>query len=170
MKKNSKNKFESSVGSKVTRKPASRGGKGAKKGRKKHPKLKKFFIINFLLIVLLMLVAIGIFCGIFFSDKFALSKEDLLLSNANTVIYDKDGKVISELSGSENRKIISLNDMSEYLPKAFVAIEDERFYEHKGVDIKRTLAATGTYLMKGDSSFGGSSITQQLIKNITNER
>jgi len=120
--------------------------------------------------MLLVLVGVGVFCGIFFSDKFALSREDLLLSNANTVVYDKDGNVIAELSGSENRRIISLDQMSEYLPKAFVAIEDERFYEHKGVDIKRTLAATGTYIFKGDSSFGGSSITQQLIKNVTNER
>ena len=132
--------------------------------------MKKFFIITFLLMMLLVLVGVGVFCGIFFSDKFALSREDLLLSNANTVVYDKDGNVIAELSGSENRRIISLDQMSEYLPKAFVAIEDERFYEHKGVDIKRTLAATGTYIFKGDSSFGGSSITQQLIKNVTNER
>lgn len=61
--------------------------------------------------------------------------------------------------------------MPSNLPKAFVAIEDERFYEHHGVDIKRTAAATFTYLFNGgSSSFGGSSITQQLIKNITNEK
>ena len=141
-----------------------------KKKKNKHPILKKFIIITILLIILLVLVAVGIFCGIFFSDKFALSREDLSLSNANTVVYDRDGNVITELSGDENREIISIADMTEYLPKAFVAIEDERFYKHKGVDIKRTLAATGTYLLKGDSSFGGSTITQQLVKNITNER
>lgn len=171
MEKKSKNKSTFSVGSKVTRKStAGRSGRAQKKGRKKHPKIKKFFLIVFLLLVLVMLVAVGIFCGIFFSDKFALSKEDLLLSNANTIVYDKNGNVIAELSGNENRKIISIDEMSENLPNAFVAIEDERFYSHKGVDIKRTLAATGTYVLKGDSSFGGSTITQQLIKNITNER
>lgn len=141
-----------------------------KKSKKKHSKLKKFIIILFLIIVLSILVAIGVFCGIFFSDKFALAREDLLLSNANTIIYDRDGNVIAELSGSENRKIISYDEMVKYIPDAFVAIEDERFYSHKGVDLKRTLAATTTYLAKGDSSFGGSTITQQLIKNITNER
>lgn len=167
MEKKSKNKQVRSVGSKVSRKKTPNP---KEKNKKKHTKLKKFFIILLLLFVLLILVGIGIFCGIFFSDKFALSKEDLLLANANTVIYDKDGNVIAELSGDENREIISIGDMSEYLPKAFVAIEDERFYNHSGVDLKRTLAATSTYLLKGDSSFGGSTITQQLIKNITNER
>ena len=167
MEKKSNNNSVKRTGSNVTRKSTT--NKNAK-GKKKHPRLKKVIIIFALLIVLLVLVAVGIFCGIFFSDKFALSKDDLLLSNANTVIYDKDGTVIAELSGNENRKIISIGDMCQYLPKAFVAIEDERFYSHNGVDLKRTLAATTTYVLKGDSSFGGSTITQQLIKNITDER
>ncbi len=171
MEKKSKNKGTSSIGSKVTKKTTSSPkNKKEKTNKKKHPVLKKIIIISVLLFVLAILVGIGIFCGIFFSDKFALSREDLLLSNANTTVYDKNGTVIAELSGDENREIITIADMTEYLPKAFVAIEDERFYSHKGVDIKRTLAATGTYLLKGDSSFGGSTITQQLVKNITNER
>lgn len=172
MEKNSKKKSTGSVGSKVTKRTTdSRKNKKVKKeGKKKHTKLKRAILILFLLAVLAILVCVGIFCGIFFSDKFALSQEDLSLSNANTVIYDKNGKVIAELSGKENREIISYDEMTENLPNAFIAIEDERFYSHKGVDLKRTLAATATYVFKGDSSFGGSTITQQLVKNITNER
>ena len=61
--------------------------------------------------------------------------------------------------------------MPDYLPKAFISIEDERFYQHEGVDIKRTLKATYTYIInKGNSPFGGSTITQQLVKNLTEER
>ncbi len=133
--------------------------------------IKKIIIILILLFILISLIGAGIFAGIFFSDKFAMSKEDLLISNSNTFVYDSEGNLIRELSGDENRKIITLNDMPEYLPKAFIAIEDERFYEHHGIDIKRSTAATITYIFnKGTSSFGGSTITQQLIKNITNEK
>lgn len=133
--------------------------------------VKKIIIILILIFILMCLIGEGIFAGIFFSDKFAMSKEDLLISNSNTFVYDSEGNLIKELSGDENRKIITLNDMPEYLPKAFIAIEDERFYEHHGVDIKRSAAATVTYIFnKGSSSFGGSTITQQLIKNITNEK
>lgn len=109
--------------------------------------------------------------AIFFSDKFAMSKEDLTINYTNTFVYDSEGNLIKELTGEENRKIITLSEMPKNLPKAFVAIEDERFYEHHGVDVKRTAAATVTYVLNhGSSSFGGSSITQQLIKNITNEK
>lgn len=100
-----------------------------------------------------------------------MSKDDLTINYTNTFVYDSEGKLIKELTGEENRRIITISEMPSNLPKAFVAIEDERFYEHHGVDIKRTAAATFTYLFNGgSSSFGGSSITQQLIKNITNEK
>ena len=57
--------------------------------------------------------------------------------------------------------------MPKQLKDAYISIEDERFEQHKGVDIKRTLGATITYILnKGKSSYGGSTITQQLIKNL----
>ena len=100
-----------------------------------------------------------------------LSKNDLAIKNQNSVIIDIKGNQVGELNGDENRVIITLDDMAKYLPRAFIAIEDERFYEHKGVDIKRTLGATYTYLKNdGQSSFGGSTITQQLVKNLTQEK
>ena len=64
--------------------------------------------------------------------------------------------------------------MAEYLPVAFVSIEDERFYDHMGIDVKRTLAATVKYAFSkvgiGSSNYGGSTITQQTVKNITKEK
>ena len=59
--------------------------------------------------------------------------------------------------------------MPQYLPKAYIAIEDKRFYSHSGVDIKRTAGAI-LGAVTGNSSYGGSSITQQLVKNITNDK
>lgn len=58
--------------------------------------------------------------------------------------------------------------MPEYLPEAYIAIEDKRFYSHNGVDIKRTTGAI-IGVLTGKDNGGGSSITQQLVKNITNQ-
>lgn len=147
-----------------------KNGKKDKSGKKKHPKLKKFILVCFVLCILLALAGIGVFAGIFFSDKWKISKEDLEISQHNTEVYDKNGKKIAELTGDENRKIITMAEMGPYLPNAFVAIEDERYYSHYGIDIKRTAGAIATYILNGGkSSFGGSTITQQLVKNMMND-
>ncbi len=73
------------------------------------------------------------------------------------------------IHGSENRYWAPIQDMPENLKNAFIAIEDKRFYEHGGFDFNRT-AGAAFELLKGNKSYGGSTITQQLIKNITNER
>ena len=149
----------------------SKDKKDKKEKKKKHSKLKKAILIFIGLVVLAILIGIAIIAGIFFSDKFKLTQEDLKIININGAIKDIDSEVIGILSGDENRKIVTFEDMPAYLPKAFVAIEDKRFYEHNGVDIKRTAYATIMYaLNKGDSSAGGgSTITQQLIKNLMND-
>ena len=141
---------------------------------KKKGKAKKIILIVIITIVLLLLIGGGVLAGIFFGvfgDEFKIDREDLIISRANSTIVDyKTGELVATLTGDEKRKIISLADMPEYLPKAFIAIEDERFYEHHGIDIKRTLGAIATYIFNsGDSSFGGSTITQQVVKNITKE-
>ena len=60
--------------------------------------------------------------------------------------------------------------MSKYIPEAYISMEDERFYNHMGVDFQRTASAMLTYVThKGKSSYGASTITQQLIKNITKD-
>lgn len=93
--------------------------------------------------------------------------------NLSSTIYYKD-KVSGEyvewvaLANAENRIWIDGNDIPALLEEAFIAIEDERFYEHQGVDWKRTIAA-GINIITGDSTFGGSTITQQLIKNLTQD-
>ena len=83
------------------------------------------------------------------------------------------GSVAEELESealyaSENREWVSYENIPRDLINAFIAIEDHRFYEHKGIDIRRTAGAIVGYLT-GKSSYGGSTINQQLIKNITGE-
>ena len=143
------------------------------KGKKKNPRNRKILKIILVTIIVIIIIMAGIFAGIFFGlfgDDFKITKEDLIITDMNAVVKDKNGDVIANLAGDENRKIISLAEMPEYLPKAFVSIEDERFYNHHGVDIKRTLGATFQYIINGgSSSYGGSTITQQLVKNLTKE-
>lgn len=147
-----------------------------KKNKKvsKHLKFKKVMKVCIIALVALIIITIGVIAGAFFGlfgDDFKISKDDLTLNNVNATVYDKDGNLIAELSKDEKRKVISMDEMNKYLPKAFVAIEDERFYEHHGVDLKRTSAATVNYIFKGgSSSFGGSTITQQLVKNLTQDK
>lgn len=152
-------------------------GKNKKRRKpKKHPILRKVikaFFITLLIIFILLVIACG-YAGykIYSIAKDAkIDKNDLAIKIENSVIKDMKGNTLGTLNGNENRVSIPLSEMPEYLPKAFISIEDERFYEHKGVDVKRTLKATYTYIVnKGNSPFGGSTITQQLVKNITEEK
>ncbi len=77
-----------------------------------------------------------------------------------------------QFKSDEKRIWVDIEDVCQDMQDAFVAIEDQRFYDHNGVDLKRTLGAVINVFVKGDSSYGGSTITQQLVKNITedNER
>ena len=159
-----------------------KNGKRSKKNKKekkkklkfkdKHPKVAKTITIIIVLLILLFIIACGIVAGVILkSDILKIDKDELTIDFENSFVYDKDGNEIATLSSGTKRKCISLSEMSEYLPKAYVAIEDERFDEHSGVDIKRTARATLTYILnRGSSSFGGSTITQQVVKNITQDK
>ena len=136
------------------------------KKKKKHKVLKRIILAFFILIILAILAVVGVVGGIFFSDKYKVTREELEIKNFNTVVVDSEGKTIAVVNGDENRRWVTMDEMPAFLPKMFVALEDERFYEHNGIDIKRSLAATIQFIFKrGTSNYGGSSITQQLIKN-----
>lgn len=146
--------------------------KKAKNGKKSHPKLRLALKIILVLFLLLCVVGAGVIAAMFFGlfgDEFEITKEELTSGSSNTIILDKDGNEIATLNAKEKRKTISLSEMPEYLPKAYIAIEDKRFYSHGGVDFKRTAGAILGVVTKTDRG-GGSSITQQLVKNITNEK
>lgn len=81
-----------------------------------------------------------------------------------SAMYAADGALIATFF-SENRSDTSLNRMGEWAPKAVVAVEDERFYEHGGVDTRGTLRALGNNLL-GGSQQGASTLTQQYVKQV----
>ena len=146
--------------------------KGKRKKKRKKHRFLKFVLIMIILFLLAIIAVTWLFSGIkygWYEDGIDISKEDLQIKVSNSVVVDKNGEILADLSGDEKRKIISLEDMADYLPKAYIAIEDERFYKHKGVDLKRTAGAILNILLNGQSSYGGSTITQQLVKNITND-
>ena len=158
----------------VAKKGVKAGNKRGKKAKfsQRHPKLMLFIKICIVLFLLLCVIGAGVVAGMFFGlfgDDFEITKEELQIGTSNSVVVDQNGAVIANLSGDEKRKIITLEDMSQYLPKAYVAIEDERFYKHSGVDFKRTAGAILNTVFTGSSSYGGSTITQQLVKNITKD-
>jgi penicillin-binding protein 1A len=92
-----------------------------------------------------------------------------------TIIYanDKQGNPyeIYRLHGAENRTWVDLENISQYAPNAAIAVEDQRFMHHKGVDFKRTATAfLNSFLHIFGGTQGGSTITQQLVKNITGDK
>ena len=83
----------------------------------------------------------------------------------NMTLLDKDGRVIGH-RGPYIGKPLKLGQMPSYVGDAFLAIEDERFYEHAGVDNKAILRALFENTRAGEKTQGGSTLTQQLVKNI----
>lgn len=107
------------------------------------------------------------------TEDIDVSLSDYQLSESSIIYCETEPGVYKELAtlhGVENRIWVDLEDIPDYLVKALVAIEDHRFYTHKGVDWYRTVGAMFTLLTGGDDSFGGSTITQQLIKNVTGNK
>lgn len=97
-----------------------------------------------------------------------------LKMNFTTIIYGIDKETgepyeMERLHAKQNRIWADYGQIPDNLKNAFIAIEDERFKTHHGVDWKRTLSAVVNYVLKPGSSHGGSTINQQLIKNLTGE-
>ena len=137
-------------------------------------------ILKTLLTIFLIILTTGmIFTCIFavyvktcLTTDLTVSIEDFALNLSSTLYYqDNSGEYqeLSSLHGAENRVWVDNADIPQNLIHAAVAIEDKRFFEHKGVDWYRTVAAFGNMFISMKNDFGGSTITQQLIKNLTNE-
>ena len=89
-----------------------------------------------------------------------------------TVVFDREDAAAGALSGAVNRVWVSLEDLPSYVPQAFVAAEDSRFYSHHGVDVRRIFGALLHDAATLSLSQGASTITQQLIKltHLTSEK
>ena len=139
--------------------------------------------VSIFIIIFSTVISCTVAACTFFLFKYKDSKvsEDLLKisrSSDRTVFYgysDRSEHATEEpvmienaaLSGSLKYKYVSYVEIPDNLINAFVAIEDKRFQDHRGIDILRTVKATANFIVGGSKSFGGSTITQQLVKNLT---
>ena len=136
--------------------------------------------------IVLAFFLVIVFCAVMLTSSFVIyatqgidASLDLEMLTANQgrttklYYYDGDGNAVEleneRLHGAENRIWIPLSEIPKDVQNAFIAIEDHRFYEHPGVDFRRTSGAVLGFLSGGGLSYGGSTITQQLIKNLTGD-
>lgn len=113
-------------------------------------------------VLLLFCAAFYVFFDVPDWQKLDISRLSALAQTSS--MYDMNGEVMSELRGSENRIIVSLDEIPLHTRQAFIAAEDLRFYDHRGIDVYRILGALRSNLKSGSLAEGASTITQQLAK------
>lgn len=155
-------------------------GKTAKTAKKpKNPKnlTKKAYILwgilaTCVLTVLVVVTTVLVSAIVYVKGDLVVNLDEYKANQNQTSFvyaYDKSGATVelARLHGEEDRVWVDLDDMSPYLKEAFIALEDTRFMKHHGVDWIRTF---GVIIKPKNIGQGGSTITQQLIKNITNNK
>lgn len=162
-------------------KPKENTASGSNEPKKKSKSKKKSspyaqFTLAVVKTVVVIFLSLGcVFAGVLGGAVFGYIKNadpitpgQLELTKLTSFIYDKDENEIAQIKGSENRVLVDHAEIPDNMRNAFIAIEDSRFKSHNGVDYKRFIGAALSYVINfGDAAYGGSTITQQLVKNIT---
>lgn len=154
--------------------------KGSKKGKKKKRSTGRIVATTLLSLFLVAVISVGLVAAAVVVYISSVDPDvDFDLNSLNlaytSIVYAQDpetGEIIevSSLHGQENRIWRDYSEFSPYLTDAIVSIEDKRFYEHEGVDWKRTFGAfVNTFVDIYGGTQGGSTITQQLVKNLTGD-
>ena len=135
-------------------------------GKRAHVSLiRVLFVVLITICVVIGCTGIGAFRGII-DNAPDVNDIDISPLGYATFLYDGDGNQLRKLTApSSNRLPVSIDQIPVDLQHAVVAIEDERFYEHNGIDVRGILRAFVKNLSSGDLSEGASTITQQLLKN-----
>lgn len=139
---------------------------------KKRSKLKIFFTIILILMIVGFLSVVGVFLY-YMKDLPNPGKVNKRVMAESTKIYDRTGEhLLYEIHGEEKRTIIPFEDMPDTVKKATIVLEDRGFYNHHGVDFKGLTRAALKDIIGGGAHQGGSTITQQFIKNsiLTSEK
>jgi penicillin-binding protein 1A len=150
------------------RKHASPNGAKKEKPRKKRSFLKTFFL-GILFLLLLAGAAVSVFVAVYLRDisKDLPTTTEMLAHKANvaSVIYDRNGERVARLF-TENRQPVELRDISPWIIKAALAAEDSSFYQHGGIRLLSIARAFIENVVNRGVKQGGSTITQQLARNL----
>ena len=123
-----------------------------------------------IVLVVIVLAAVlgfaGFGAGVAFSQSCSLSSLKPVDIGQNSFVYAADGSLLGVIPAVRNRQPVNLKRMSPWLPKATVAVEDKRFYEHGGIDYVGIARALWADISAGKAVQGGSTITQQLVRNM----
>jgi len=103
------------------------------------------------------------------ADDYTMAESSIIYYHDDEVAENDGWVEYQTIHGTENRIWVDFEEMPEALWQAAVAIEDERFFTHQGVDWKRTVGATANMFIGMKNTFGGSTITQQMLKNMTED-
>ena len=131
-----------------------------------------FKVLKFIVISVVCLIIMGASVLYGFSSLFAPpNMDETLIPDAASQFYDINGNAIYTTLSEERRIPVTIDKIPKHVQRAFIAIEDNRFYEHGGIDYRGTARALLSTL-SGHEVQGGSTITQQLAKNafLTQER
>ncbi len=153
-----------------TNRTSSRNTSGKKRRKRRKKRTVNGKIGKVLLVVAVVIgfavagAVLGTVFGILQSTEM-LNTSDVMPDSYTSVIYDADGEAVDKLHGSENREYVKLSAITKNMQNAVVAIEDERFYEHNGIDMRGIMRAMVENMKTMSFSQGASTLTQQVIKN-----
>jgi len=118
--------------------------------------ITKYLFITFIIFITFLIIGLTIY-----------SKNlDYYMPNiVNIEIYDNDNKLVNKINNVSSSSYVRINDINSNIIKAFIAIEDKEFYSHQGINLKRIFGAFINNLKSGEITQGGSTITQQYVKN-----
>jgi penicillin-binding protein 1A len=114
----------------------------------------------------LVLVLTGLGATAAFKSSCSLSSLRPVTIGQNSFVYAADGTLLGSIPAEHNRQPVPLSQISPWMAKATIAVEDRRFYQHGGVDYEGIIRAAWRDLRKGRVVEGGSTITQQLVRNL----
>lgn len=132
----------------------------------------KVIVLTILVLILVALLATGVYFFIFKDLPSASSLRNLKAIPFSTHMYDRNGKLLYEIYRDQNRTPVKIKDLKPYIYQSSIAIEDKDFYRHQGVSLTSGILRSIKELILRQTLQGGSTITQQLVKNalLTSER